>query len=181
MLEIFPKKGPIEVKNLFAFFFFFTVVYLLLELECILFRTCNYLSILCACVQGVATESKSMSQKPSGAYSSSKTWLSKINLTSGMRFFQGGLSFLLVFGQSLPPEVESAWANFGMKTVSDLKRVNAFNLKGRIPGKFFLWLRKMFYTSFFRVLFLHLTLFFVNCFLFFFCNFVPQHLISLAK
>ena len=163
------------------FFFFFTVVYLLLELECILFRTCNYLSILCACVQGVATESKSMSQKPSGAYSSSKTWLSKINLTSGMRFFQGGLSFLLVFGQSLPPEVESAWANFGMKTVSDLKRVNAFNLKGRIPGKFFLWLRKMFYTSFFRVLFLHLTLFFVNCFVFFFCNFVPQHLISLAK
>ena len=108
-----------------------------------------------------------MSQKPSGAYSSSKTWLSKINLTSGMRFFQGGLSFLLVFGQSLPPEVESAWANFGMKTVSDLKRVNAFNLKGRIPGKFFLWLRKMFYTSFFRVLFLHLTLFFVNCFFFF--------------
>ena len=100
-----------------------------------------------------------------------------------MRFFQGGSSFVLVFWQALPPEVESAWANFGMKTVADLKRVNDFNLVGRIPGKFIYGLntRKMFYTSFFRVRFLHLTLFFVNCFFFCFCNFVPQHLISLAK
>ena len=67
-----------------------------------------------------------------------------------MRFFQGGLSFVLVFGQALPPEVESAWANFGMKTVSDLKRVNAFNLKGRIPGKFFYGLEKCFILPFFE-------------------------------
>ena len=112
-----------------------------------------------------------MSQKASGAYSPSKTWLSKINLTSGMRFFQGGSSFVLVFGQALPPEVESARADFGMKTVAGLKRINTFNLIGRIPGKFFYGLntRKMFYTSFFRVRFLHLTLFIANCF---FLNFV---------
>ena len=91
-----------------------------------------------------------MSQKPSGAYSSSKTWLSKINLTSGMRFFQGGLSFLLVFGQSLPPEVESSWADFGMKKVADLKRVNDFNLIGRIPGKFFYGLEECFIVPFFE-------------------------------
>ena len=180
MLGIVPNNGPIEV-NIFFFFYSsippsWTWLECILErmypwtwLDCILFRTCNYLSILCACVQGVATEIKSMSQKASGAYSPSKTWLSKINLTSGMRFFQGGSSFVLVFWQALPPEVESARADFGMKTVADLKRVNAFNLIGRIPGKFFYGLntRKMFYTSFFRVLFLHLTLFFVNCFFFF--------------
>ena len=181
MLGIVPNNGPIEV-NIYFFFYSsippsWTWLECILErmypwtwLDCILFLTCNYLSILCACVQGVATEIKSMSQKASGAYSPSKTWLSKINLTSGMRFFQGGSSFVLVFWQALPPEVESARADFGMKTVADLKRVNAFNLIGRIPGKFFYGLntRKMFYTSFFRVRFLHLTLFFVNCFFFFF-------------
>ena len=77
-----------------------------------------------------------MSQKPFGAYSSSKTWLSKINLTDSMRFFQGGLPFVLVFGQSL--EVESAWVEFGGKAATDLQRVNDFNLIGRIPGKFFM-------------------------------------------
>ena len=79
-----------------------------------------------------------MCQKPFGAYSSSKTWLSKINLTDSMCFFQGGSPFILVFGQGLPPEVNSARADFGKKTVANLKRTNAFNLSGKIPGKFFM-------------------------------------------
>ena len=85
----------------------------------------------------VATESTSMSQKPSGAYSSSKTWLSKINLTVGMPFFQGGLPFVLVFKQGLPSEVNSAHAEFG-KAVAALERINDFNLLGIIPGKIFI-------------------------------------------
>ena len=67
-----------------------------------------------------------------------------------MRFFQGGSSFVLVFGQALPPEVESARADFGMKTVAGLKRVNTFNLIGRIPGKFFYGLEKCFILPFFE-------------------------------
>ena len=55
-----------------------------------------------------------------------------------MCFFQGGSPFVLVFGQALPPEVESAWAEFGKKAVADLERINDFNLKGRIPGKSFM-------------------------------------------
>ncbi|XP_027060618.1 uncharacterized protein LOC113687112, partial [Pocillopora damicornis] len=47
---------------------------------------------------------------------------------------KGGSSFVLVFGQALPPEVESARADFGMKTVAGLKRINTFNLIGRIPA-----------------------------------------------
>ena len=55
-----------------------------------------------------------------------------------MHFFQGGSPFVLVFGQALPPEVKSARAKFGEKAVADLERINAFNLKGRIPGKSFM-------------------------------------------
>ena len=46
--------------------------------------------------------------------------------------------FILVFAQGLPPEVNSARADFGKKTVANLKRTNAFNLSGKIPGKFFM-------------------------------------------
>ena len=55
-----------------------------------------------------------------------------------MRFFQGGSPFILVFAQGLPPEVNSARADFGKKTVANLKRTNAFNLSGKIPGKSFM-------------------------------------------
>ena len=55
-----------------------------------------------------------------------------------MCFFQGGLQFVLVFGQALPPEVKSAWAKFGEKADADLERINDFNLRGRIPGKSFM-------------------------------------------
>ena len=79
-----------------------------------------------------------MFQKPSEVYPPFSTWLSKINLTGGMHFFQGGSPFVLVFGQALPPEVKSAWAEFGEKAVADLERINDFNLKGRIPGKSFM-------------------------------------------
>ena len=53
-----------------------------------------------------------------------------------MRFFQGGLSFLLVFRQSR--ELESARVEFGGKAATDLQRLNDFDLIGRIPGKFFM-------------------------------------------
>ena len=77
-----------------------------------------------------------MSQKPFGAYSSSKTWLSKINLTDSMRFFQGGIPFVLVFRQSL--EIESARAEFGGKAVADMQSTTTSDLTGIIPGKFFM-------------------------------------------
>ncbi|XP_066015103.1 uncharacterized protein [Pocillopora verrucosa] len=47
---------------------------------------------------------------------------------------EGGSPFVLGFGQALPREVKSAWAEFGEKAVADLERINAFNLKGRIPA-----------------------------------------------
>ena len=77
-----------------------------------------------------------MSQKPFGAYSSSKTWLSKINLTDSMRFFQGGCPFVLELRQSL--EIESARAEFGGKAVADMLRITTLDLTGIIPGKFFM-------------------------------------------
>lgn len=77
-----------------------------------------------------------MSQKPSGA--PFKTLLSKINLISGMRFFQGGSPFVLITLKRLPPEVKSYYAEFGKKTVTHLKRTNDFNLIGQIPGRFFM-------------------------------------------
>ena len=55
-----------------------------------------------------------------------------------MRFFQGGSPFILVFAQGLPPEVNSARAEFGEKAVADLERITDFNLKGRIPGQSFM-------------------------------------------
>ena len=55
-----------------------------------------------------------------------------------MCFFQGGSPFVLVFKQALPPEVESAQAEFGEKAVADLERITDLNLKGRIPGKSFM-------------------------------------------
>lgn len=67
-----------------------------------------------------------------------KTLLFKINLTSGMRFFQGGSLFVIVMLKRLPPEVKSAWAEFGKKAVTHLERANDFNLIGQIPGKFFM-------------------------------------------
>ena len=71
-----------------------------------------------------------------------------------MHFFQGGSPFVLIFGQALPPEVESAWAKFGEKAVPDLERSNDFNLKGRIPGKSFMTsiLKKYSYYLFSRTI-----------------------------
>ena len=90
-----------------------------------------------------------------------------------MHFFQGGSPFVLGFGQALPREVKSARAEFGEKAVADLERINAFNLKGRIPGKSFMTsiLKKIFILPFFAYV----------CILLYVFNFVPQHLISLAK
>ena len=66
--------------------------------------------------------------------SSSKTLLSKINLTSGIRFFQGRDPFILVFEDSLPLDVGSTWADFGKEAVVYLERRNDHNLIGIIPG-----------------------------------------------
>ncbi|XP_066015100.1 uncharacterized protein [Pocillopora verrucosa] len=47
---------------------------------------------------------------------------------------EGGSLFVIVMLKRLPPEVKSAWAEFGKKAVTHLERANDFNLIGQIPA-----------------------------------------------
>jgi len=50
-------------------------------------------------------------------------------------FFQGGSAFVIILREHLPSDVVSGQAHFGNSATVPLRKVNEFNMAGRIPGK----------------------------------------------